>query len=170
MCFACVSRVFHVCARILHVFRVLCMCFTCFACALAGCACFSRVFRAFCMCARVFYMCVRVFGVCARVFACVFALFSVCARVFCMYARVFSCVCVRVLHLFARVFACVRACSCLRRIVNREWQKRYRKGFKCTFERGIMYACNTAKMRTAQCFFVAPQQNARSRAAFLLPR
>ena len=33
-----------------------------------------------------------------------------------------------------------------------------------------MYARNTAKMPTAQCFFGAPQQNSRSRAAFLLPR
>ncbi len=34
----------------------------------------------------------------------------------------------------------MRLCSYLPRIVNREWEKSHRKGFKCTFERGIMYA------------------------------
>jgi len=54
--------------------------------------------------------------------------------------------------------------------MTRDWQRRYRNGFKCKFERDIMYARNTTKMHNAQCFFGAPQQNARSRAAFLVPR
>ena len=89
-----------------------------------------------------------------------------CARVFCVYDRVRAsvfCIC-------SHVFSCARACSCLRRIMTRDWQRRYRNGFKCKFERDIMYARNTTKMHNAQCFFGAPQQNARSRAAFLEPR
>jgi hypothetical protein len=136
--------------EIIIIIRVFCMCV-----------------RMFCMCARVLCMCVRMFGVCARVFACVFARFP-CVRA--CFACMFFDVRARVFCICSHVFSCARACSCLRRIMTRDWQRRYRNGFKCKFERGIMYARNATKIHTAQCFFGAPQQNARSRAAFLLLR
>jgi hypothetical protein len=41
---------------------------------------------------------------------------------------------------FGRIYLLFRVLNRSNRIVNREWEKSHRKGFKCTFERGIMYA------------------------------
>ena len=134
------ARVLPVRARVLHVFRV------CFACA---CACFA--------CVRACLACLRECCVC-------FACFR-CARKF---ARVF-CMCVRL------CFACVCACVCIySRVLMHSQDLELRVGATATVSSALsnVASCRCVprvpQQTCAPHNVGAPQQNARSRAAFLL--